>query len=245
MTSQASAPPRAPCTGWPSRPPPAKIRFIYIIQVGQHDAIRNRKKKTCSDICPRTCSISSRPSQPDTVQAAAAHDLAADGRYTDSYLILTDDRLGQFHHVDGHWTSEWRPLEGSDRRRDRRGARHGRAAAYRPRPLLPRQSPTAGQGGQGRRRVPLHASATPRRSPSSSANSNAASATRTRPTCPPKRASRDEKKIRCDKCGHVIPPWSEICPKCVSKRKVLSRLTGLRQALQVAAPSRASSWRCW
>jgi ATP-binding cassette subfamily B protein len=42
---------------------------------------------------------------------------------------------------------------------------------------------------------------------------------------PPEKGRGDEKKIRCDKCGHVIPPWSEICPKCVSKRKVLSRLT--------------------
>ena len=34
----------------------------------------------------------------------------------------------------------------------------------------------------------------------------------------------EEKKIRCDKCGRVIPPWSEVCPACLSRRKVLSRL---------------------
>ena len=34
----------------------------------------------------------------------------------------------------------------------------------------------------------------------------------------------DEKKLRCDKCGRVIPPWSEFCPVCMSRRKVLSRL---------------------
>ncbi|MCX7590214.1 MAG: ABC transporter transmembrane domain-containing protein, partial [Kiritimatiellae bacterium] len=34
----------------------------------------------------------------------------------------------------------------------------------------------------------------------------------------------EEKKIRCETCGRVIPSWSEVCPSCLSKRKVLSRL---------------------
>ncbi|MCE5279104.1 MAG: ABC transporter ATP-binding protein [Planctomycetaceae bacterium] len=34
----------------------------------------------------------------------------------------------------------------------------------------------------------------------------------------------DEKKIRCDKCQRVIPPWAEACPACLSRRKVLTRL---------------------
>jgi len=34
----------------------------------------------------------------------------------------------------------------------------------------------------------------------------------------------DEKKIRCEKCGRVIPAWSETCPACTSRRKILSRL---------------------
>ncbi len=34
----------------------------------------------------------------------------------------------------------------------------------------------------------------------------------------------DEKKLRCDKCQRVIPPWAEYCPSCMSRRKVLSRL---------------------
>lgn len=33
-----------------------------------------------------------------------------------------------------------------------------------------------------------------------------------------------EKKIRCDKCQRVIPSWSEVCPACLSRRKVLTRL---------------------
>ena len=34
----------------------------------------------------------------------------------------------------------------------------------------------------------------------------------------------DDKKIRCETCSRVIPPWSDHCPACMSKRKVLGRL---------------------
>ena len=81
------------------------------------------------------------------------------------------------------------------------GLGHGRAAA-------------AGRRDDGRG-VPLHPPPRQGRSPSSSAPRTPPRAARTRPTCPPSRASRDEKKIRCDKCGRVIPPWSEICPACL------------------------------
>ena len=33
-----------------------------------------------------------------------------------------------------------------------------------------------------------------------------------------------EKKLRCEKCGGVIPAWSEVCPACMSRRKILFRL---------------------
>jgi ATP-binding cassette subfamily B protein len=31
---------------------------------------------------------------------------------------------------------------------------------------------------------------------------------------------------RCEKCGRVLPNWSDVCPKCVDRRKVLRRITG-------------------
>ena len=31
---------------------------------------------------------------------------------------------------------------------------------------------------------------------------------------------------RCPKCGHVIPAWSDVCPKCIKKGKLLYRLVG-------------------
>ena len=32
-------------------------------------------------------------------------------------------------------------------------------------------------------------------------------------------------KLKCDKCGRPIPAWSEFCPACTSKRKILLRVT--------------------
>ncbi len=34
----------------------------------------------------------------------------------------------------------------------------------------------------------------------------------------------DEK--RCGKCGRVLPTWSDLCPRCVDRRKVLRRIVG-------------------
>lgn len=34
----------------------------------------------------------------------------------------------------------------------------------------------------------------------------------------------DEKKLRCEKCNRPIPAWSEVCPACMSRRKILFRL---------------------
>ena len=47
----------------------------------------------------------------------------------------------------------------------------------------------------------------------------------------------DQKKARCDKCGRVIPTWSETCPVCLSRRKVLSRLMDFVKPYRVRAVS--------
>jgi ATP-binding cassette subfamily B protein len=146
---------------------------------------------------------------PDSVQAASPYDLDPAGRYTDSYLVLTEEQLGQFHHVDGSWSCQWQPLDGlsgaavveglgmgllrllaGDRTvaEYRFSLRHAKAMAKLQRKLERRLS--------GKDESDL----------------------------PPERGKPDEKKIRCETCGHVIPPWSETCPACLSKRKVLSRL---------------------
>ena len=40
---------------------------------------------------------------------------------------------------------------------------------------------------------------------------------------PPSGDVEDEKK-RCDHCGRLLDNWSNVCPKCISRRKILSRL---------------------
>jgi len=45
----------------------------------------------------------------------------------------------------------------------------------------------------------------------------------------------DEKKLRCEKCGRVIPAWSENCPACLSRRKILFRLLDFVKPYKVRA----------
>ena len=40
----------------------------------------------------------------------------------------------------------------------------------------------------------------------------------------PTSQSESERRTRCEKCDRPIPSWSEVCPACLSQRKVLSRL---------------------
>lgn len=37
-------------------------------------------------------------------------------------------------------------------------------------------------------------------------------------------ATSDRK--RCEKCGRVLPTWSDVCPKCIDRRKVIRRIVG-------------------
>ena len=39
----------------------------------------------------------------EDVVAASPYDLDADGMYTEGYLVLTADRLGNLHLRNGHW----------------------------------------------------------------------------------------------------------------------------------------------
>ena len=117
---------------------------------------------------------------------------------------------GQFHHVDGRWAGQWRPLEGLSGAVIVEGLGMG---------LLRLLS---GEKTVAEYRFSLrHAKAVAklqRKLERRFDNKDEAD-------LPPEKGRPDEKKIRCEICGNVIPPWSETCPKCISKRKVLSRLT--------------------
>lgn len=147
---------------------------------------------------------------PESILAAAPHDLDPAGRYTDSYLLLTEDQLGQFHHADGRWAGQWQPLSGLTSAAIVEGLGMG---------LLRLLS---GDTTVAEYRFSLrHAKAVAKLQRNLERHLDG----KDEADLPPERGKPDEKKIRCEKCGNVIPPWSETCPKCVSKRKVLSRLT--------------------
>ena len=148
---------------------------------------------------------------PEAVAAATPYDLDDRGRYREGYLVLTNDRLGDFYRADGRWTAHWhavadlseaRMVEGLGMHLLRLVADGKSVAEFR---CTLRHAKTAAK---------LHRRLE-RRIKGEEAEA---------PEEPPEGKPGQEKKIRCDKCGRVIPPWSEYCPACTSRRKVLSRL---------------------
>ncbi|MCJ7543381.1 MAG: ABC transporter ATP-binding protein/permease [Phycisphaerae bacterium] len=144
-----------------------------------------------------------------SVQAAARHDLDEHGMYVEGYLVLTESRLGHFLKRDegwrGHWTDVSRLsgaiiVEGLGMNLLRLLADGKAVGEFR---FTLRQ---AREVAKLQRRLE-------RRIEGKEADSPEA-----------ERPRVEEKKVRCDKCGRVIPPWSEVCPACLSRRKVLSRL---------------------
>jgi len=145
----------------------------------------------------------------ESVQALAPHDLDDHGMYVDGYLVLTDTRLGYFRLRDGSWDSQWRAIdeltsativEGLGMNLLRLLADGSIVAEYRF--TLRHAQSVARLQRRLERRI--------------EGKDEAQAA--------PEETKPKEKKVRCDKCGRVIPPWSELCPACLCRRKVLSRL---------------------
>ncbi len=145
----------------------------------------------------------------ESVQAVAGCDLDERGMYVEGYLVLTDDALGYFRRRDGRWDATWRKQAGIDKAAIVEGLgmnilrllSDGKVAGeYR---FTLRQ---AKEVAKIQRRIE-------RRIEGKEDNG-----------IEPEVPRGEEKKTRCDKCGRVIPAWSETCPACLSRRKVLSRL---------------------
>lgn len=142
------------------------------------------------------------------VQAVARHDLDRQGRFTDSMLVLTDRQLGRFDSVNGQWQPTWLDLK------DLTGAKIIEGLGVHMLRLLSDGKAT------GEFRCTLrHAKDLARlhRQLERQLEGKTDQVVDEKP-------KEDDKKVRCDKCGRVIPPWSEFCVACMSKRKVLSRL---------------------
>jgi len=146
---------------------------------------------------------------PESVEAVARHDLDGRGMYAEGYLILSDGRLGHFRPRDGSWDGRWHRID------ELTGATIVEGLGMSVLQLLSDGSVVeeyrftlrhAKEVARLHRRLERRIEGKEEEEP------------------PPEKAKLEEKKIRCDKCGRVIPPWSEICPACLCRRKVLSRL---------------------
>ncbi len=146
----------------------------------------------------------------DRILATAPHDLNDRGMYVDGQLVLADDRLGCFIRSDGRWDARWIGAETLDKAEiveglgmnllrllsDGKLVREFRFTMRHAREVakLHRHLERIIQHDESEFDLPIEESRI------------------------------EEKKIRCEKCGRVIPPWSEFCPACMSRRKVLRRL---------------------
>ncbi len=145
----------------------------------------------------------------ESVQEAARLDLDERGMYVEGYLVLTELTLGHFLLRDGTWQSRWRDLGGLSSAliveglgmnllrllSDGKVAEEFRFTLRQAKEVAKLQRRLE-RRLEGKEDVPAEAD----------------------------KPRGEEKKIRCDKCGRVVPPWAEVCPACLSRRKVLSRL---------------------
>ena len=154
--------------------------------------------------------------------AVAQCDLDSRGRYADGYLVLADGRLGYFVRADdGLWRGDWLNtgnltgaviVEGLGINLLRLLTDGKAVAEYRF--TLRHAREVAKLHRRLERRLGIETE---------------------EPHPLKERPHKAEKKLRCEKCGRVIPPWSEMCPACMSRRKVLSRLMDFVKPYKVMA----------
>jgi ATP-binding cassette subfamily B protein len=144
------------------------------------------------------------------VAAVAPYDLDDRGMYAEGYLLLTADRLGHFTRSNGQWQGDWLAMKDLHSARIVEGLGMG----------LLRVRADGGQAAEFRFTL-RHAKAAARLQRQLERVLQGDGRAEPAPEEP---AHPDEKKLRCEKCGHVIPAWSEICQACMNRRKILFRL---------------------
>ena len=146
----------------------------------------------------------------EAVSAAAPYDLDEHGMYAEGYLVLTGYRLGHFVRKHGHWQGSWfetdnlsdaRIVEGLGMNLLRIMSDNRPVAEFR---FTLRNARAVAKIQRRLSRI--------------IAPEDAAEIAAEEPY------HLGERKVRCDKCGRVIPSWSETCPACTSRRKILFRL---------------------
>jgi len=157
----------------------------------------------------------------DGVRAAAPFDLDAHGRYIEGYLVLAGDRLGEFVRRNGQWRDRW--VNTADLSEAKVVEGLGMSLLR----LL-----SDGRSVREIRFTRRHAKAVARlhrRLERRIGGRDEDGEELEEPKRP------DEKKLRCEKCGRVIPAWSENCPACLSRRKILFRLLDFVKPYKVRA----------
>jgi ATP-binding cassette subfamily B protein len=142
------------------------------------------------------------------VTAAAGVDVDEQGHYAEGYLVLAGDQLGHFHRDNGHWEASWRDAEEISHAEIVEGLGMSLLRILRNGRLEAEYRYTLRHAKQMAR---LHRQL-----------EKLVSGDEAEQTEEPGEA--DEKKLRCDQCGRVIPTWAENCPACMSRRTILWRL---------------------
>ncbi len=145
----------------------------------------------------------------ESILAAAEFDLDDNGMYVEGHLVLADGRVGHFTRRDGEWQGGWLTTDNLDEAEIVEGLGVN---------LLRLLSGGVVAGefhftlryarGVGRLQ---------RRLEKRIKGAEEIEA-------PEDDTSAEDKKLRCEKCGRVIPSWSEYCPSCTSRRKILFRM---------------------
>ena len=145
------------------------------------------------------------------VRAAAMVDVDPHGRYGEGYLVLTDEGLGHYERPNGSWASQWHRVEQIDRAEivDALGMSLLR--------LLKGDELLAEYRYTHRHARPV--ARLQRQLERLTGGDEADTDAVYEPPFDP-----DEKPVRCETCGRVIPAWSDDCPACTSRRRILWRL---------------------
>jgi len=150
--------------------------------------------------------------RPDDVVACAPFDLDADGMYLEGHLVLTDRRLGSYSRCtdDGDWAVRWHEIARLGEARVVEGLGVNLLRLLADGKVLAEYHYTL---RHAKSVAKLHRRIERRLKGEDDSQDVLEEAERP-----------DEKKLRCEKCGRVIPAWTETCPACMSRRKILFRL---------------------
>ena len=137
------------------------------------------------------------------------YDLDRGGMYVSGYLALVSGRLGEFLQRDGQWDGSWLKIAPVKKVELLEGLGLGMLRLH-------GEETVVGEWRFSRRHEKEFAELRHHLERLTSGKE---------PDAPDGKGPKPhEKKLRCEKCGGVIPAWSEVCPACMSRRKILFRL---------------------